>query len=884
MKSRIDRGMRPWLLAIASTSILVVLGAGPSASSALTFRGVATHAAGLRAAGPRAREGVARMATWTGMSWGQSRGSVTLDGSPGVPIANPKTRTLYVPIQCGDPSSNDSCDATADDVIDVINAGKCRPGSDTGCSVVARATVGSEPIAATVDPSTDTIYTANATGTVSVVNGARCNARVTDGCDKPVATIQVGGFLVYAALDPLTHTLYVADPNGHVFVLNVAACNAVSATGCNDPVRTINDPRGPDWVDVDLATDTVYVADDGTNENGDTVSVFNGATCNGTDGNGCGQSGHKIHSGPNPFDLVVDQGTDTVYVANTSFNNGSVAVINGATCNAKVKSGCGQSPAQVPTGSDPTFLALDGSLHTLFAINDTDETISEFDTRFCNGTVTSGCSARPHNETATFNPPESGGTPNTFALDPETGTVFVVNVGGQSFLQAESIRHCNAVDSSGCRLEAPSASNPEFLTVVDQTTNTIYAGNSFLPQIDVLNAKTCRAGDVSGCAPVAEIPVGYSQANMRTGAIDEATHTLYSADFFGNYISVINIAHCTATDTAGCSATWPQLTVGPNPGPPVLNPKTGTLYAPYEGEGAANKVAVMDATTSTLRSPRDATRSLHRSRSRTARSCSLSVFGTTPSTGRGSVLRERSPSSTAPPATRPITRGAITLLPSSPPDSSPTTSAWMTTPTPSTCRTGMTATSLGPCPSSTARPATAETCPVAARRRPRQPWASDRLTSRSTTGPASFTSPISSVPRCRRSTDLTATPRRPRAAPTRYGSSRSDHSPNVVAVNDRTNTVYSMNNYGPDSMSVFAGAPGGNANGVQYVNAAARCRYQGLSSRARHDARSPRLPGAEGISALAQLDVASLCRSVSRVLRRCWIARQHRPDIRALAY
>ena len=78
--------------------------------------------------------------------------------------------------------------------------------------------------------------------------------------------------------------------------------------------------------------------------------------------------------------------------------------------------------------------------------------------------------------------------------------------------------------------------------MVDRATNTIYAGNSNLPQIDVINGNTCKAGDLSGCAPVAEIPVGYAQGNFGDGAIDDATHTLYSADFFGNYISVINIA------------------------------------------------------------------------------------------------------------------------------------------------------------------------------------------------------------------------------------------------------------------------------------------------------------------------------------------------------
>ena len=187
MTCRVDRGVRLRAVAIVMTSALVVLGAGAGASSALTLRAMPEHASLVRPAGIASNP-----AAWAGMSWGQSRGSVTLDGSPGVPIANPKTRTLYVPIQCGDPSTNDSCNATADNFVAVISAAKCRPGSGAGCTVVARATVGSGPLAATVDERTDTIYTANGSGTVSVIDGARCNAEVTSGCDTPVATIQVG--------------------------------------------------------------------------------------------------------------------------------------------------------------------------------------------------------------------------------------------------------------------------------------------------------------------------------------------------------------------------------------------------------------------------------------------------------------------------------------------------------------------------------------------------------------------------------------------------------------------------------------------------------------------------------------------------------------------
>ena len=44
-------------------------------------------------------------------------------------------------------------------------------------------TVGNAPDALTVDPATDTIYVANSSGdTVSVIDGATCNAEVTSGC------------------------------------------------------------------------------------------------------------------------------------------------------------------------------------------------------------------------------------------------------------------------------------------------------------------------------------------------------------------------------------------------------------------------------------------------------------------------------------------------------------------------------------------------------------------------------------------------------------------------------------------------------------------------------------------------------------------------------
>ena len=134
---------------------------------------------------------------------------------------------------------------------------------------------------------------------------------------------------------------------------------------------------------------------------------------------------------------------------------------------------------------------------------------------------------------------------------------------------------------------------------VDPVTDTIYAGNFNLPPalgfIDVINGATCHPGDLSGCAPVAKIPMADPQANVRVGSIDEATHTLYASDPFSDTTSVINTAACNATHTAGCAKAAPTITIGPGPGPPVLDPATRTLYIPY-GK-AANRVAVVNAAT-----------------------------------------------------------------------------------------------------------------------------------------------------------------------------------------------------------------------------------------------------------------------------------------------
>jgi DNA-binding beta-propeller fold protein YncE len=585
--------------ATVAPSAAVVRGAtlsGDLGPSAFTF------AAGVAAPGTLPFAGVRIHQGWSFPTAGRTRlkagpGYVTLDGSPGFPpVADPSTDTVYVPIQCQDPTTVGSCNQTASRVLDLIDSATCNSRRTADCHVVATAAAGVEPITATFDPGTDTVYVGDALGggAVTVVDGATCNVSVTSGCARSVATVKLGGaFPAALALDPATGTLYVASPTGVVDVLDVSHCNATTTTSCGAPVRSIADDQGPIGVDVDIATDTVYTAN-GANELNNTVSVIDGATCNAGQSSGCGQTPTKVTVGTSPQWDVVDQTTNTVYVANAL--SGSVSLINGAACNGTDTSGCGQTPPAVLTGRGDNFLGLDASRHTLFSLNQDNGTVSEINVTACNAQKPSGCPIEARNEQVPFNPP-AGGPANSFALVPATGTAYVGNAGGESLLQPVDIGACNAQDTAGCRVEAPHVGQQEFFPVVDAATHTMYAGNLRLAQIDVFNANTCRAGDLAGCSPVAEIPSVGPQANL--DALDDATHTLYAGNVVtglsfdpGDTISVIDIAHCNASDTSGCNAPAPAITVGLFPGAPALNPVTHTLYD--EVGNSENRLAVID--------------------------------------------------------------------------------------------------------------------------------------------------------------------------------------------------------------------------------------------------------------------------------------------------
>ena len=146
-----------------------------------------------------------------------------------------------------------------------------------------------------LDQRTDTLYVTNGNdNTVSVIGAARCNAEHTRGCGRAVvATVKVGKFPVQGALNPATRTLYIANLTGSISVINAATCNAqipLEVPPCGMP-----DKADPAWIDVHAATDTVYAANSGPSGDGSTVSVIDGPPATGTPAGPRAHTGHHQH-------------------------------------------------------------------------------------------------------------------------------------------------------------------------------------------------------------------------------------------------------------------------------------------------------------------------------------------------------------------------------------------------------------------------------------------------------------------------------------------------------------------------------------------------------------------------------------------------------------
>jgi DNA-binding beta-propeller fold protein YncE len=211
-----------------------------------------------------------------------------------------------------------------------------------------------------------------------------CNATNQNGCSRPPATVTVGKGPYALAVDEATDTVYVTNPGAAasgdtVSVINGATCNAVAQSGCTQSPATITVGVGPLGIAVNPTTNTVYVTAAGTTvfttgtDLGDTVSVIKGASCDGTDVSGCGQSPAQVTVGPAPWGIAVDPATNSIFVANSDAGVGpaSLSVIRGAACDGADTAGCRTAapPSISSIGRAPNGIAFDAATDAVYTAN-----------------------------------------------------------------------------------------------------------------------------------------------------------------------------------------------------------------------------------------------------------------------------------------------------------------------------------------------------------------------------------------------------------------------------------------------------------------------------------------------------------------------------------
>jgi len=334
--------------------------------------------------------------------------------------------------------------------------------------------VGGFPTGITLDPATNTIYVGNGTtGTVSVIDGRRCNAVVAAGCRRRASIATAGVDPIGIAVDAASGTLFVANASGTVAVVRDRRVR-----------RSVRVGLDPQFLAVDERTHTVYVANSGSN----TVSVLDGRAC-------CARVRATVPVGPNPFTIAINERTSSVYV--TDLGAHTVSVLDGRTCNARDVSGCRRRPVALNVGETPGGIAVDSRTNTVYVTGEATSDVSVIDGRSCNARVTSGCRRRPVHVLA-------GAGARGIAVDEATHTVYVANTAADTVSVIDGAT-CNASVHTGCRQHAPQA--PVGLSprrvAVDEVTSTVYVTNAGSNTVTILDGRTCNGRARSGCGAVA---------------------------------------------------------------------------------------------------------------------------------------------------------------------------------------------------------------------------------------------------------------------------------------------------------------------------------------------------------------------------------------------
>ena len=258
--------------------------------------------------------------------------------------------------------------------------------SSTEPTIVATASVGSNPLGAAYCPTNDRIYIANYSSSVSVINPST---------NAVVGTISLGSNAVGAIYCPSNDRVYVALYDGYSVVVINPSTNAV--------VATISVGSGPQYLSYSPSNDRIYVALSNTNS----VSIINPST---------NAVIETISVGSGPIACTYSQSSNQLYVSNLGGN--SVSIINlGTNTVATTISASGPFRSCSCDSTDRIYIADSGS-NTVSVFNPATNAVV---TTIAVGTSPTGCFYLPSTDRIYVT--NRGSSNNISVINPTTNTV-----------------------------------------------------------------------------------------------------------------------------------------------------------------------------------------------------------------------------------------------------------------------------------------------------------------------------------------------------------------------------------------------------------------------------------------------------------------------------
>ena len=393
----------------------------------------------------------------------------------------------------------------AEGMVTVLNGLTCNAAMQSNCDTtsIAQLAPDSFPLLSGIDPVTHTVYVPlpgfDVPSRVAVVDASACNGTDRSGCGQTPYLFPADSLAEQVIVDQTARTAYVlSELSNTLSAIKLATCNGTNHSGCptrpHKPALAVG--VNPIMAVLNPENHTIYEPSQDTN----TVWALDGSRCNASNTSGCTDFAPTTTVGDGPVDVELNPVTKTLYETNQLSN--TVTVIDTTACNQRNLSGCNQTWPTIPVGSTARHIGINKVTNTVYVSNFDDGTLSVINGATCNRNTTTGCSQTPPTTTV-------GNAPQQIAVDEVTNTIYNVNQGDGTVSIIDGT-HCKGTDTSGCSQSWPVASvgqSPQALSF-NPNNRTLYVTNTNDDTVSVINGSTCNRLTTSGCTPVATVPVG----------------------------------------------------------------------------------------------------------------------------------------------------------------------------------------------------------------------------------------------------------------------------------------------------------------------------------------------------------------------------------------